>query len=78
LWHYPAVITNETWTWEIAAFEPAEAFKERTTAAVINSLEGREQMAFFIGWGPDWSQTSTFLQHSWINWMTRGLCRFLS
>src|ERR1700749_3418602 len=32
-------------------------------------------MAFFLGWGTDWSSTSTFLQHAWIHWMTRGLCK---
>jgi len=32
LWHYPAKIVNDSWTWEIAAFEPAEVFTERTTA----------------------------------------------
>jgi hypothetical protein len=73
LWHYPARITDDAWTWEIAAFEPAEAFTSRTTAAVINHVDGREQMAFFLGWATDWSQTSTFLQHAWINWMTRGV-----
>jgi hypothetical protein len=95
LYHYPAKITNETWTWEISAFEPAGLFTERTTAgktliqhnyeiiarytdcpqAVINNQDGREQMAFFLGWGTDWSATSNFLQHPWIHWMTRGLCK---
>lgn len=32
LWHYPANITNDANTWEVAAFEPAEGFKTRTTA----------------------------------------------
>jgi hypothetical protein len=76
LWHTPARIVNDTWTWEVAAFEPADIFTTRTTAAVINSIDGREQMAFFLGWGTDWAQTSTFLQHAWINWMTRGVCTF--
>lgn len=57
----------------IAAVEPADVFKSRTTAAVINTNDGREQMAFFLGWGADWSPTSSYLQHTWIAWMTRGL-----
>jgi len=76
LYHYPARITNASWTWEFAAFEPADAFPTRTTAAVINEIDGREQMAFFLNFGTDWSQTSAFLQHSWINWITRGVCKF--
>jgi hypothetical protein len=76
LWHYPARIVNDTWTWQIAAFEPSEAFTEQTTAGVINVIDGREQMVFFLGWATDWSSTSAFLQHAWIVWMTRGLCSF--
>lgn len=30
-------------------------------------------MVFFISWATDWSLTSNYLQHSYINWMTRGL-----
>jgi hypothetical protein len=77
LFHFPAKITNSSWTWEVAAFEPADLFKTRTTAAVINNIDGREQMAFFISWGSDWSATSTYLQHAWIAWITRGVCEYL-
>lgn len=73
LWHYPAVITNETIAKEIAAFEPAGDFTETTTAAIINDFGDRKQMVFFISWAIQWSQTSNFLQHSYIHWMTRGL-----
>src|ERR1700760_5484 len=75
LFHTPATIVNDAWTWEVAAFEPIGQFTTRTTAAVINNIDGREQMAFFLTFGTDWSQTSTFLQHAWINWMTRGVCK---
>jgi hypothetical protein len=30
-------------------------------------------MAFFLGWATDWSPTSSYLQHAWITWLTRGL-----
>lgn len=30
-------------------------------------------MVFFMSWATDWSLTSNYLQHSYINWMTRGL-----
>jgi len=30
-------------------------------------------MIFFAGWNVSWSPASSFLQHAYINWMTRGL-----
>jgi hypothetical protein len=33
-------------------------------------------MVFFLNFATDWSYTSVFLQHVWINWVTRGLCKF--
>jgi hypothetical protein len=35
LYHYPARIVNESWTYEVAAFEPVDAFTERTTAGML-------------------------------------------
>jgi hypothetical protein len=75
LWHYPAVITNSSIATEVAAFAPASdnSFPSGSTAAVINTFPGRQQMVFFIGWSTDWSETSNYLQHSFIHWMTRGM-----
>lgn len=33
-------------------------------------------MVWFMGWATDWSQTSNYLQHAYIHWITRGLCKF--
>ena len=38
LYHYPARIVNESWTWEVAAFEPAEVFTDRTTAGKSSGM----------------------------------------
>ncbi|XHG09471.1 hypothetical protein AWENTII_012527 [Aspergillus wentii] len=70
LWHYPATITNTTTTKEIAQFAGTSG---SNTAAVINNFDGRQQMAFFIGFDTTWSATSNYLQHAWITWLTRGL-----
>lgn len=32
-------------------------------------------MVWFMGWATDWSQTSNYLQHAYIAWLTRGLCK---
>ena len=32
-------------------------------------------MVWFLGWATEWSQTSNYLQHAYIHWMTRGLCK---
>ncbi|KAI9900083.1 hypothetical protein N3K66_004345 [Trichothecium roseum] len=73
LWHYPAVVTNASTTWEVAKFGPGGTFTGDTTAAVINNFNGREQFVWFMSWATDWSATSTFLQHAHIHWMTRGV-----
>ncbi|KAF7191174.1 hypothetical protein HII31_07534 [Pseudocercospora fuligena] len=75
IWHYPSVVTDPTTTWEIAAYDPDSSgyVSNKTTAAVINDFNGRQQMVFFMGWATEWSATSTYLQHTYIHWMTRGL-----
>ncbi|KAJ5816685.1 hypothetical protein N7447_008918 [Penicillium robsamsonii] len=73
LWHYPATISNTTSTKKIAAFSPTTGFPTESVAGVINDFDGRQQMAFFIGFDTTWSSTSTYLQHAWITWITRGL-----
>jgi hypothetical protein len=73
LWHYPATISNTTSTKQIASFAANSVFSTDNTAAVINNFDGREQMAFFIGFDTTWSATSNYLQHAWITWITRGL-----
>ena len=75
MWHYPATIIDPSTTWQIAKFAPDSngQFTSDTTAAVINSFDGRQQMVWFASWATDWSATSNFLQHSYIHWMTRGL-----
>ncbi|KAJ9624033.1 hypothetical protein H2203_005480 [Taxawa tesnikishii (nom. ined.)] len=73
LWHYPATITNSSIAYEVAQYAPGGSFTGTTTAAVINQIGGREQMAWFQSWATDWSATSNFLQHAYIHWMTRGL-----
>ena len=75
LWHYPALITNATVATQIAQFAPAGVFTTNTVAAVINTFGTRKQMVFFIGWATDWSASSNFLQHAFIHWLTRGLCK---
>ncbi|KAF2667971.1 hypothetical protein BT63DRAFT_426819 [Microthyrium microscopicum] len=74
-WHYPATITNTTLAKQVAAFGAStdNMFSAASTAAVINDFGNRQQMVFFIGWATDWSETSNFLQHSFIHWMTRGM-----
>ncbi|KAL4789729.1 hypothetical protein BDV19DRAFT_19822 [Aspergillus venezuelensis] len=73
LWHYPATISDTATTKGIAAFAAGGGTTGETTAAVINNFSGRQQMVFFIGFDTVWSQTSNYLQHAWITWITRGL-----
>ncbi|KAK2629472.1 hypothetical protein QTJ16_000292 [Diplocarpon rosae] len=75
LYHYPATkeANSTVETIEIAGFGTNSIFPSKTTAAVINKIEGREQMVWFISWAADWSPTSNYLQHAWITWVTRGL-----
>lgn len=76
LFHHPAKIINPDWAWEFAQFSAGGAFKTPTTAAVINRIDDREQMAFFIGWASDWAPTTNFFTHAYVHWMTRGLCEY--
>lgn len=62
----------------VNGFHTNNAQTTTTTAGVINNIGGRLQMVFFMGWATDWSPTSNFLQHAYIHWMTRGLCKCLS
>ncbi|CAI4213487.1 unnamed protein product [Parascedosporium putredinis] len=74
IWHYPAIITDDSIAWEVAGFGPAgEFFEEPSTAAIINRIDNHEQMVFFMGWATDWALVSNYLQHAYIHWMTRGL-----
>lgn len=75
IWHYPAIITDSSTTWEIAQFGPGGSFASTTTAAVINQFGKRQQMGWFTSFATDWSTTSNFIQHSYIHWVTRGLCK---
>jgi len=72
----PAKITRPNTTWEIAAFSNPSSSRT-DTAGVINLTPNgngtREQMIFFSAWNVTWSPASAFLQHAYINWMTRGL-----
>ncbi|KAF2196788.1 hypothetical protein GQ43DRAFT_497778, partial [Delitschia confertaspora ATCC 74209] len=72
LFHYQAQITDPSKAIEVAQFA-ADGNISKSTAAVINRIGGREQMVWFLPWATDWSQTSTFLSHAWIHWMTRSL-----
>ncbi|KAL1882847.1 hypothetical protein Daus18300_000485 [Diaporthe australafricana] len=76
LYHYPSTVSNTTTTTVIAEFGSASdgSFTANSAAAVINNFEsGRQQMVFFIDFSPNWSATSSVLQHAYITWMTRGL-----
>ncbi|KAG9248805.1 hypothetical protein BJ878DRAFT_531679 [Calycina marina] len=73
LWHYPALVTNTSIATEFARFATGTGFDTVTTAGVINNINGRQQMVFFLPFATDWNIASTFLQHAWINWATRGL-----
>ncbi|KAJ6178578.1 hypothetical protein N7519_009039 [Penicillium mononematosum] len=73
LYHYPATISNTTSTKQIASFAPTTNFTTESVAGVINNFDGRQQMTFFIGFDTNWSATSSYLQHAWITWITRGL-----
>ncbi|KAI1052580.1 hypothetical protein LB507_009783 [Fusarium sp. FIESC RH6] len=74
IYHYPATITNATIAKQIAKFGPGGGYTSDTVAAIINKFDdGREQLVWFLGWAHDWSQTTAFLQHAHIHWMTRGV-----
>jgi hypothetical protein len=44
LWHYPASITNASIAVEFAQFAPTAGFAAVSTAAVINTYSGRQQV----------------------------------
>ncbi|KAF1955381.1 hypothetical protein CC80DRAFT_493267 [Byssothecium circinans] len=67
IFHSPAQITNTSIAWEVAKFGNVG------TAAVINQIGARQQMVWFIPFALDWAPSSSYLQHAWINWVTRGL-----
>lgn len=73
LWHYPATISNTSSTKKVASFAANSVYTHDTTAAIINDFDGRQQMVFFIAFQTTWSFTSSYLQHAWITWITRGL-----
>jgi hypothetical protein len=67
IFHNPATITNSSMAWEVARFAGSG------TAAVINQINQRQQMVWFLPFALDWAPSSNYLQHAWINWVTRGL-----
>ncbi|KAL5381573.1 hypothetical protein DPSP01_007025 [Paraphaeosphaeria sporulosa] len=67
IFHNPAQITNSSIAWEFAKFSNSG------TAGVINQIGTRQQMAWFLPFALDWAPSSNYLQHAWINWVTRGL-----
>ncbi|QSZ30268.1 hypothetical protein DSL72_004790 [Monilinia vaccinii-corymbosi] len=75
IYHYPAQIINSTLAKEFLQLGASSdgLFTGTSTAGVINNIGGREQMVFYIPFATDWSATSTWLQHAWIDWGTRGL-----
>ncbi|KAH7176824.1 hypothetical protein EDB81DRAFT_898281 [Dactylonectria macrodidyma] len=73
LYHVPATVTDSSTTKAVAKFGTAIGFSSDSVAAVINNFSGREQFVWFISFAPEWSQTSAFLQHAHIHWMTRGV-----
>ncbi|KFZ02885.1 hypothetical protein V502_11414 [Pseudogymnoascus sp. VKM F-4520 (FW-2644)] len=73
MWHYPASIVNSTIAKPFLQFAPASGFAATSTAAVINNIDGRKQMVFFIPFATDWNAGSNLYQHAWIHWATRGL-----
>ncbi|XMA11469.1 hypothetical protein WAI453_004260 [Rhynchosporium graminicola] len=75
LYHYPATIINPSIAVEIAQFSSSseDGLNATSTAAVINEIDGRQQMVFFLPFNIQWSLASNFLQHAWVHWATRGL-----
>jgi hypothetical protein len=75
LYHYPTQIINSTIAKEFLQLGPSSdgQYTNKSTAGVINNINGREQMVFYVPFSTDWSSTSVYLQHTWINWGTRGL-----
>lgn len=67
IFHNPAQITNSSIAWEFAKFTGSG------TAGVVNLIDNRQQMVWFMPFALDWAPSSNYLQHAWINWITRGL-----
>lgn len=53
-------------------FAPNNNITTQSVAGVINRFDNREQMAYFLDSG-NWSETSAYLNHAWVQWGTRGL-----
>lgn len=73
LWHYPAQIINSAIATAFLQLAPAAGYAQPSTAGVINNINNRQQMVFFIPFATDWDAGSNVLQHVWIHWATRGL-----
>ena len=72
LWHYPAIITNTTTTTAFMEFAANGLYNTKSDAGVIQNINGREQMIFFLE-GGSWSLTTNYLYHIWFHWGYRGL-----
>ncbi|KAI9650099.1 hypothetical protein NHQ30_000112 [Ciborinia camelliae] len=75
IYHYPTQIINATIAKEFLQLGSSSdgQFTTASTAGVINNINGREQMVFYVPFSTDWAVTSVWLQHAWIDWGTRGL-----
>lgn len=75
IYHYPTQITNSTLAKEFLQLGASSdgQFTTASTAGVINNINGREQMVFYVPFSTDWAVTSVWLQHAWIDWGTRSL-----
>jgi hypothetical protein len=73
LWHFPAVITDNTTVTPFLRFEANSIFAEESIAGVTKRYsDGREQMGFFLS-GATWSQATMYLAHVWFHWGYRGM-----
>jgi hypothetical protein len=74
LFHYPATIpeVNTSTTEAFLMFQSNQNYTDQTVGGVINRFDGREQMAIFMDAG-NWSETTSYLNHAWVQWGTRGL-----
>lgn len=74
LYHYTTNIleANSSTTIPFINFQANSVVNSTTVAGVINLMDTREQMAFFVDVG-NWSTTSTVLGHMWVQWGYRGL-----
>ncbi|CAG8982285.1 hypothetical protein HYALB_00004519 [Hymenoscyphus albidus] len=73
LYHYPATVTDPTIATPFLQFAAGAGFNSPSTGGVINNINGRQQMVFFISSGAEFQATSALLNHAWIHWATRGL-----